>query len=310
MPARGRKPLLGTKKFKPIIMGPTFAIGGGLLKEQSCVTLEGPGNKYLLVKKKSPWLCMATSGVTYSKAPLHRTKLLDIFDEVLNAGPDEVSLGVPDKMKSLMTSKSGANTSALAASSSSALAAASPLPTKGKKKNNKRARVELSKVFNFKKTWHASAKHGWRLWRKKGTENVWLHIDDVPLAIQYLHDELLVHGVPLDQAVEASKVDEDDDDEGDEEEDAEHDEDEDDGDEDNSSGDQGSVSSASVSFDRRDLSWQGRVKGATTGKVHRITRCVPMKDENKKTYTPAAFERRKAQIKREVQKWMEQKQRQ
>ena len=89
--------------------------------------------------------------------------------------------------------------------------------------------------------------------------------------------------------------------------DDEDDEDEDDGDEDNSSGDQGSVSSASVSFDRRDLSWQGRVKGATTGKVHRITRCVPMRDENKKTYTPAAFERRKAQIKREVQKWMEQK---
>ena len=123
MPARGRKPLLGTKKFKPITMGPSFAIGGGLLKEQSCVTLEGPGNKYLLVKKKSPWLCMATSGVTYSKAPLHRTKLLDIFDDVLNAGPDELSIGVPDKMKSLMTSKSGANTSALAASSSSALAA-------------------------------------------------------------------------------------------------------------------------------------------------------------------------------------------
>ena len=105
--------------------------------------------------------------------------------------------------------------------------------------------------------------------------------------------------------MEASKDDDDDDDEGDEEED-------DEGDEDNSSGDQGSVSSASVSFDRRDLSWQGRVKGATTGQVHRITRCVPMRDEKKKKkmFTPAAFERRKAEVKREVQKWVEQKQRQ
>ena len=310
MPARGRRPSLGTKKFKPITMGNSFVVGGGLLRQPCSVKLEGPGMKYLLVKKKSPWLCMAASGITYSKCPLHRTKLVDIFGDVLNAGPDEVSLGVPDKMKSLMTSMSGANTSAPAASSSSAPAAASALPIKGKKKNSKRASVDFSKVYNFKKKWGASANHGWRLWRKKGTENVWLHIDDVPLAIQYLHDELLVHGVPLDQAMEASKDDEDDDDEGDEEEGDEDDEDEDDGDEDNSSGDQGSVSSASVSFDRRDLSWQGRVKGATTGKVHRITRCVPMKDENKKTYTPAAFERRKEEIKREVQKWMEQKQRQ
>ena len=151
-------------------------------------------------------------------------------------------------------------------------------------------------MFNFKKTWHASAKHGWRLWRKKGTDKVWLHIDDVPLVIKYLHDERLEYGVPHDQEMEAS------DDEGDE--------DEDDGDEDNSSGDQGSVSSPSITFDRRDLSWQGRVKGATTGQVHRITRCVPMRDENKKTYTPAAFEARKAKIKLEVQKWVEQKQKQ
>ena len=286
MPARGRKPLLGTKKFKPIIMGPTFAIGGGLLKEQSCVTLEGPGNKYLLVKKKSPWLCMATSGVTYSKAPLHRTKLLDIFDEVLNAGPDEVSLGVPDKMKSLMASKSAAKTSALAASSSSI----------AKKKNTKRARVDFSIVFNFKKTWHASAKHGWRLWRKKGTDNVWLHIDDVPLVIKYLHDERLEYGVPHDQEMEAS--------------DDEDDEDEDDGDANKSSGVQDSVSSPSITFDRRDHSWHGRVKGSTTGKVHEISRCVPMRDENKTTYTPDAFEARKEQIKLEVQNWMEKKQKQ
>ena len=286
MPARGRKPLLGTKKFKPIIMGPTFAIGGGLLKEQSCVTLEGPGNKYLLVKKKSPWLCMATSGVTYSKAPLHRTKLLDIFDEVLNAGPDEVSLGVPDKMKSLMASKSAAKTSALAASSSSI----------AKKKNTKRARVDFSIVFNFKKTWHASAKHGWRLWRKKGTDNVWLHIDDVPLVIKYLHDERLEYGVPHDQEMEAS---DDEDDEG-----------EDDGDANKSSGVQDSVSSPSITFDRRDHSWHGRVKGSTTGKVHEISRCVPMRDENKTTYTPDAFEARKEQIKLEVQNWMEKKQKQ
>ena len=296
MPARGRKPLLGTKKFKPITMGPSFAIGGGLLKEQSCVTLEGPGNKYLLVKKKSPWLCMATSGVTYSKAPLHRTKLLDIFDEVLNAGPDELSLGVPDKMKSLMTSKSAAKTSALAASSSSIACGGGLLLTKDKKKNTKRASVDFSKVFNFKKTWHASAKHGWRLWRKKGTDNVWLHIDDVPLVIKYLHDERLEYGVPHDQEMEAS--------------DDEDDEDEDDGDEDNSSGDQDSVSSPSITFDRRDLSWHGRVKGSTTGKVHEISRCVPMRDENKKTYTPDAFEARKEQIKLEVQNWMEKKQKQ
>ena len=109
----------------------TDLVEGGLLSEPCSVTLEGPGKKYLLVKKKSPWLCMAASGITYSKCPLHRTKLVDIFGDVLNAGPDEVSLGVPDKMKSLMTSMSGANTSAPAASTSSALAAASPLPIKG-----------------------------------------------------------------------------------------------------------------------------------------------------------------------------------
>ena len=92
--------------------------------------------------------------------------------------------------------------------------------------------------------------------------------------------------------------------------DDEDDEDEDDGDEDNSSGDNDSGSSPSIFFDRRDLSWQGRVKGEKTGQVHRVTRCVPMKDENKKTYTPEAFEARKAMIKLEVQKWIQQKQKQ
>ena len=277
-------------------MGPCFALVGALLREPYCVTLERPGKKYLLVKKKSLWLCMAAAGVTYSKSPLHRTKLLDMFGDVLNAGPDEVSLGVPDKMKSLMTSMSGANTSAPAASSSSALAAASPVPTKGKKKNSKKASIDFSKVFSFQKKWGESAKHDWRLWPKKGSDKAWLHIDDVPRAIQYLHDERLEYGVPPDQEMEASGE--------------EGDDDEDDGDEDNSSGDQGSVSSPSITFDRRDLSWQGRVKGATTGQLHRITRCVPMKDENRKAHTPDAFEARKAQIKLEVQKWIEQKQKQ
>ena len=102
--------------------------------------------------------------------------------------------------------------------------------------------------------------------------------------------------MPHDQEMEAS--------------DDEDDEDEDDGDEDNSSGDQDSVSSPSITFDRRDHSWHGRVKGSTTGKVHEISRCVPMRDENKTTYTPDAFEARKEQIKLEVQKWMEKKQKQ
>ena len=91
---RGRKPLLGTKKFKPITMGPSFAVEGGLLREPYCVTLEGPGKKYVVDMKKSPWLCMAAAGVTYFKSPLHRTKLVDIFIDVMNASPDEVSLGV------------------------------------------------------------------------------------------------------------------------------------------------------------------------------------------------------------------------
>ena len=301
MPA-GRKRCVGAKKFKPITLGPKFAVEGGLLNEPFCVTLEGPDKKYLEVKKKSPWLCMAAAGVTYSKSPLHRTKLLDMFNEVMNKGPDEFSLGKADMMTSLMTSMSGAKTSALAAASpsalaaasTSALAAASPLPVKGKKKNSKRASVEFSKVISFKKKWNGSAKHDWRLWRKKDVQDkVWLHIDDVPLAIQYLHDERLEYGVPADQEMEASDDDGDDDD--------------DDGDEDNSHGDDDSGSSPCITFDRRDLSWQGKVRGKESGEVHRVTRCVPMKDDNKKTYTPEAFAARKAMIKLEVQKCLEQK---
>ena len=39
MAARGRRPSLGTKKFKPITMGNSFVVGGGLLREPCCVKL-------------------------------------------------------------------------------------------------------------------------------------------------------------------------------------------------------------------------------------------------------------------------------
>ena len=279
MAKRGRKEVKGAKKFKPVKLGPKFAVEGGMLPTPCCITLEGPGQKYVAVKKKSPWLCMAATGVTCSKAPLHRTKLLDMFLEDLNAGPEEVSMGTEDKMESLCP-----KTSALAAKRW-------PLPIKGRKKNSKKPQVEFSKVFTFKQTWNGHAQHDWRLWRKKGSDGVWLHIDDVPLLIHYLHDERLAYGVPVEHDVEASSSDDDDDSSEASENHAKSD-----------------GSSIQVTFDRRDLSWQAKVKGATTGIVHRLTKCVPMKDQDKKPFTPLEFEAKKMEIQRELQAWAEKKQ--
>ena len=279
MAKRGRRILVkGAKKFKPVELGPKFAVEGGMLPTPCCITLEGPGQKYVAVKKKSPWLCMATTGVTYSKAPLHRTKLLDLFVEDLNAGPEEVPMVVQDKMQSLCHS-----TSALAAKDWQ-------LPTKGRKKNSKKPQVEFTKVFTFKQTWNGHAQHDWRLWRKKGSDGAWLHIDDVPALIEYLHGERLAYGVPAEQDVEASSSDDDDSEEASE------------------NHDNRAVSSIQVTWDQRDLSWQAKVKGATTGIVHRLTKCVPMKDQDKKMLTPLEFEARKMEIQRELQAWAEKRQ--
>ena len=164
------------------------------------------------------------------------------------------------------------------------------LPTKGRKKNSKKPQVEFTKVFTFKQTWNGHAQHDWRLWRKKGSDGAWLHIDDVPSLIEYLHDERLAYGVPVEQDVEASSSDDDDSEEASE------------------NHDNRAVSSIQVTFDRRDLSWQAKVKGATTGIIHRLTRCVPMKNQDKKVLTPIEFEAMKAEIQREVQAWAEKKQ--
>ena len=99
MVKRGRRPQ--QKQFKPAYVGMRFSVAGGMLSEPVVVKVEGPQNQYVHIKKKAGWLCLMTTGSTYSMAPLHRTRLIEIFEKELNQGPDEAAVVRDDKNEAL-----------------------------------------------------------------------------------------------------------------------------------------------------------------------------------------------------------------
>ena len=244
-------------KFKnPVIHKNCVAIACGFLKTAAVITPGGPDNEYVEVGRSTPWLCEAASGVHYKTGPLKRTRLLDTFKVQMQGAlldackPAESALaaaGKVDKMQLLF-----ANVPAAVVPHRNTRTRGSPEKSgkEDKAEKGKSPKI-IKKDLDFTKTldlpWHfgGTELYGWRLWHKRGSESLWLHIDDLVPAVEHLHSEVENQGVlPM---------------EPDEEDDpalAEH--------------------VGSVSWDHRDYYWQVRVRGDKSGTLHRKTFKVSM----------------------------------
>lgn len=239
-------------------------IRGGLLREPVVVTCKGPGDQYIELKKGSPWLCESATGQTYSSAPLKRTRLIENLKEVLDAGPDAVAF--EDKL-SRFSVNSGAD------------ALAPTTKRDGKTDKMQKTKVAFEKLASLPGSFGGKVKVSWRLWRPAAAESVWVHRDDIPQAIKYLHTEMKMMGVDeVDTGKEGS----------------------------DESGSEENWVNERCFWDRRDLAWQGRVTGVD-GVKYRITRSVPQKDEAGTPLKPSEFLSRKGEIKEVVQRFLAEK---
>jgi len=122
-----------------------------------------------------------------------------------------------------------------------ALAAASAGATAPPEKKT-RATHDFTRTAMVAGTFGGADTTTWRMWRLARTDAVWHHVEDVPKAIEHLRLEASMKGV---EAFGGEDV-----------EDLSHE-------------------LERCWWDRRDLAGQGKVKGETTGNVHRLTSCGP-----------------------------------
>jgi len=253
---------------KPVIQKDCVAIACGLLKSAAVITPGGPDDAYVELMKSSPWLCQAVTGVCYKSGPLGRTRLLEAFKVEMKKAEDfemhqdqtDAPEPVPaknDKMNLLF-----ANTPAPAAKiepisarayrkkNKTVCSKSQTSPTKGK------SPTKASSAKTIKHPLHFGGQElaEWRLWRKGGSDVVWLHVDDLVAAVEYLHAEAMNQGVPPSTVdgseLPALAVD-----------------------------DGLSDNGGSCSWCRRDYMWQVRCKGKKTQEIHRRNFKVAMKSE-------------------------------
>ena len=261
---------------KPVVNRNCVSIGCGMLKSAVVVIPSGPGNEYVELKKMTPWLCAAVAGVTYSKAPLRRTRLLDDLKLHLKIASDKPALAaipaVLDKMQKLFD-----KAPALAAIDKPGAAIDEPVhspvkiaqtghgPTRPKK-----GIPDFVKTVQLPNPFGGTGMCRWRLWHKGNSDSVCLHIDDLPMAIEYLHEEVEHQGVPpLEEVVDDEDV------------------------------------GGSISWDRRDFSWQVRIRSGMSGLIHRKNFGVAMKSSpSGDRLTPQEFSAAKEEARKEATMWL------
>ena len=276
--ANDRREKKGKQFVPPLVSHTNPSIKGGFLKTPIAPDTDGPNAMYVKVSKKIDWWCMASTGITYGKSPLMRTKLFDKFAECLSSGADslKVTEAVDDKMLRLRAKASKGN--ALAGNPERAC-------VKNKTGKSKVATHAFEKQFRHIAVPGKSVPYTWRLYRPKKTDAVWLHVDDVPQALVYLFEEAKSKGV--DMIGESESVE---------------------GGEDGSASASSSADTAkdepTVTWDRRDYAWQGRVRGKS-GEVYRITRCVPFKDKDGVVFNQTQYDLQKNAVEKIVKDWIE-----
>lgn len=159
----------------PVLQKNAVVLKLGLAKSPVVLSLGGPGDQYVELKKMSPWLCEIASGKTYSSSPLQRSKLIEKFKDALAEGPDK-TLVPGDKMALLN----------IGASLTPAPAAEMHAKKKG----------DFEKVARLPCKFSSQEQRSWKLWHKVGNESPWVHMDHLIDAIAYMNSEVADHGVP------------------------------------------------------------------------------------------------------------------
>ena len=279
---------------KPVIQKDCVAIACGLLKTPAVITPRGPDDAYVEVMKSTPWLCLATTGTCYKSGPLGRTRLLEAFKVEMNnvAAADETppvehapaKTNKADKMNLLFANMPPGSLPAPAAK-------IEPIAGRAYRKHSrvKAPRADKNHIPATRKEFTKTIKHPlhfggqelaeWRLWRKSGSDAVWLHVDDLVAAVEYLHSEAAQQGV-LPSAEDGS------------------------GRPALADGDERPDIGGSCSFDRRDYMWQVRVSGST--EVHRKSFAVPTKNVNTgECLTLKEFIEAKIAVRKAAMEWMD-----
>lgn len=282
----------------PVIRKDCVAIGCGLLKAAAVITPSGPDDAYVEVRKSTPWLCLAATGTCHKSGPLGRTRLLEAFKiEMLHTLADAPTDETPpvehapaktdkaDKMNLLFANMPPGSLSAPAAEIESIAARTyrkhSTVKTPRADKNSKAPAIRKEFTKTIKHPLHFGGQElaEWRLWRKSGSDMVWLHIDDLVAAVEYLHSEAKHQGVPpsaedgsgLPALADGAGL---------------------------------PVIGGSCTFDRRDYMWQVKVRGSTN--IHRKSFAVPTKNVNTGEFlSTEEFIEAKIVVRKAAHEWME-----
>ena len=151
---------------------------------------------------------------------------------------------------------------------------------KGKNEGKSSTKASWSKTIKHPKHFGGQELAEWRLWRNRGSDVVWLHVDDLVAAVEYLHAEAINQGVSP-STVDGSELPA-------------------------LAVDDGLSIGGSCSWCRRDYMWQVRVKGNKTGETHRKTFAVAMKSENTSDRLSAEeFVEAKEVARKAAVEWME-----
>lgn len=201
---KGKRPRLDRlasvldKGFRPVSVVDIVAVQGGFLKQPEIVpvvTIEKDGvvERYVQLIRDSDWLCRAVSGEGRGNHPLKRVGLLDTLRDQIRiatgraAGPAAAEAVDPaaqlefsdeepaEEVKPKRQKKS--------LGSSVATVVAVPMPARCAEAYPEEAESHVRQVRV-----RVPAGKAWR--------NIWLHSDDLPWALGYMHAQHKLQGVP------------------------------------------------------------------------------------------------------------------
>ena len=203
--------------FDTVMVEKLTTIKGGLLKKpmsirSMTVHVDGTSMEFAHLTTKQDWLCKAVAGECVSRRPLVRVKLLKSLTkklfEVTTGSAVEVDAEAPatdDPMNALGWNEDSDDSTVMEDRS---------VVTEDQKRKKKAPRTTQRKncVIRFEVPERCPEKFpGDKTVRQircfvKSKREIWLGIEDLPWAIQYMHDQFRLGGVPVGESPSSSST--------------------------------------------------------------------------------------------------------
>jgi hypothetical protein len=204
-------------KFDAVMVEKLTTIKGGLLKKPMSIRamtvhVDGSSMEFAHLTTKQDWLCKAVTGECVSRRPLGRVKLLKTLTrklfEVTTGTSVEVDGEAPakdDPMDSLGWNEDSDDSMVMEDRS---------VVTDNKKGKKRSPRTTQRKncVIRLDMPERCPEKYPGSDTRReircfvKSKREIWLGIEDVPWAVQYMHDQYRLGGIPVDASSSSSST--------------------------------------------------------------------------------------------------------